>query len=395
MPRSDSTVGVGDSGEGSSWWEQVLDATILGGHPGGDVEQVFEDRGRGGAGGASSVPATNAPPSAVAPGAPFSPPRTAPVLPSAGSIPGLTPELLDQVLANAPQSSPFDAVLAQLGLDPTTQVFARRWQTRRSSGDVVFGAEVPSLNPQGPTRRVFGVDVPELEQVDASRSAVDLLGEFYALEGDQLLDLQRSLYAAGFMGDVDIADVYWGQHDEESFSAWARAVGRAARYFAVGEELTVDDVIRTAARERLGGLGEGAGTGQQRVVHLADPAALAQLLDTAATAVLGRRATAGQQQMFVGVIHRLQREGQLAAQPVSPSTNVTTLDVDRSGTFDQGELDAALDLQTMSDGVTEVVQVNPTAQAGALLRQQNPTEAGAHDIDLAFRQFIESLRGIV
>lgn len=250
-----------------------------------------------------------------------------------------------------------------------------------------------NVTPGRVRRPSFIGDVPTDAVEDTTSTTTELLTEFYKWDRDELMENQRLLYAAGFYGDVDIAKVPWGVHDEASFQAWGQAVNRAASFYAAGRKLTVEQVLRTAARERLGADPNGAGGqgGAGAVVSLSDPVGLGQLLDSTANSVLGRKATPAEQRMFVGIVHRLQRESQLAAQQ---SATPATVDTDRSGDLSAAEVDSALAARG-SGGATEVVQPSPEAQAAELLRQQNPAEAGAHDVADQFANFVGLLRGVV
>lgn len=315
---------------------------------------------------------------------------------------GLPPDVVEQILAGGSGNTDPFAIFTSNFADPNMEVFSRHMAPRPPR---VFGADIPDLTGTSigparrhePTSRVFGADVPFFDIEESTKSVGDLLKSFYTFDRGRLLEVQRQLYAGGFMGDIDISDVNWGQHDESTFVAWAAAVTRAARYFAAGRKLTVDEVLASAASDRLGQQEDGSGGGgQQRVVSLSDPLALNQLLDSQAQSTLGRKATAQEQRMFVGIVHELQRSSQLAAQPVSRTSG--DYDTDRSGDLSQAEVEAALAGGGDSGnqgGVVETTQPSPDAQAEAMLRSQHPVEAQAHDIDGQFRNFLQSLQGLV
>lgn len=227
----------------------------------------------------------------------------------------------------------------------------------------------------------------------------ELLKRFYQLDPNHIRRIQAMLYAGGFFGNVDVTDIRWGEHDEASFSAWAGLIERTAKLNAAGKDITFSDVMAEAATaagidlEVLGDLMEegdedaleqyldqAAGEGDLIQITLSDPNGLRATMDQAASAVLGRRATPEEQQLLISTIHGIQRSGQLAMQGKG-GTYSGQLEGDLSGSTDvAGALGFDDSFPNGGDTIVEYAPPDEGATAEALLRQQNPAEAGAHDV---------------
>jgi len=212
----------------------------------------------------------------------------------------------------------------------------------------------------------------------------DLLKAFYRLPEQDLLELQKHLFAGGFYGDRGITDIAWGEHGEDSFAAYAQALERAARYYGAGADIGYWDVIRMASEAGAGVRAEGVtgpnGSGTRvlggRNVDLSDPAALRLTLDETSRAILGRRASTEEQRVFVSLLHSLQRQ---AAGGVEVS-------VDAAGMPNLDDLDQVIeDVRTGNYGTGDVgaadfTQVSPEAQAYEYAIQAAPTEYAANQV---------------
>lgn len=234
----------------------------------------------------------------------------------------------------------------------------------------------------------------------------DLLKAFYKMTPSVLRRMQALLFAGGFYGNLEVTDVPWGEHDEASFAAWAQAIARTARINAAGRPLTHSQVISeaaTAAGLDPGDLAEALEAGdagieellsrlvggeeeEGRVIDilLSDPNSLRATMDRASSAVLGRKSNAAEQRMFISMIHGLQRQGQIARQTAEPDT--VEVGTDPAGLL--GIDDSPLQ---PGDVITEFAPPDEGATAEALARQENPAEAGAHDIALQFAAFLDML----
>jgi len=237
----------------------------------------------------------------------------------------------------------------------------------------------------------------------------ETLKQFYRMTPSVLRRTQALLYAGGFYGDVDVTDVAWGTHDEQSFAAWAQLIERTARLNMAGEEVTYTKVLSEAALaagldmdsfrtalesgddqslESLLGMAGGEVEGRLIDIILSDPNALRSTMDRASSAVLGRKSNAAEQRMFISMIHGLQREGQTARQTAEPQ-------VMDFGTDPASMLGLDDSFAQPGDVVTEYAPPDEGATAEQLARQQNPAEAGAHDIAIQFASFLDLLQAPV
>lgn len=184
----------------------------------------------------------------------------------------------------------------------------------------------------------------------------------------------------------------------------------------------------------LNGLAGGSRQGRVIDIQLSDPNALRSTIDQASSAILGRRANPAEQRMFISMMHGLERSQAIARQTAEPGEVSIGTDPSAFGFDDEliGPTDAAtetgqpfarpgdsqLDLVGAGGpvgpgdvpggepgvvdtaGVTGVAPGDVTvetaapdagATAEALIRQQNPEEAGAHDIALQFANFLQLL----
>ena len=200
----------------------------------------------------------------------------------------------------------------------------------------------PDLGEQGPPSRLTETVEEEIspEQAgavgslggnvrreDAFTTVGDLLQEFYELERNDLVDLQQKLFVGGFYGpNVKIEDVQWGQFDDQSFSAWASAVARTARFTAAGRRLTVDDVIEAAGvAAQMNQKPEEATPTETVIVSLTDPNTIREIADLAGRQGMGREATAEEEQLIIRTIHAAQRTQALQtafSEGIVPVTNV-------------------------------------------------------------------------
>lgn len=254
-------------------------------------------------------------------------------------------------------------------------------------------------------------------------TVTNVLREFYRLRGQRsIMEVQAVLYAGGFYGATDINSIQWGVQDDASFAAWASAVEASARQHAAGTGLSINDVLRNAAvaggidPDRLenldvfvGGIGREdveeldpeAGEiirreGDVITTSLSDPSALRKTIDDVATATLGRKANADEQRMFIGFMHNLQRAGQRAQQQAEPGAvfDFVSQDMLEAAATDPATAMALEQgLPEPEDVFVDFASPDPTASAEQLLRQQNPAEAGAHDIAIQYASLLDLLPG--
>lgn len=195
-------------------------------------------------------------------------------------------------------------------------------------------------------------------------TAKELLADFTARSRDDpdgFNDLQQKLFLAGFYDrSVKMEDIPFGSLDDTSLDAWYRLLQYTARYNEAGQDVTWDEILDERASQLLGPLREKQAQDRARgarTISLADPAGLALALDQVAQNVLGRKATADEQRMYVAAFHSMQS----GAQSVEVGTAINP------------------DVQ---------------GQAEAMLRQNAPVEARGHDIANTFNNFLSILGGI-
>lgn len=282
-------------------------------------------------------------------------------------------------------------------VSPTDQVGDRpQSQLRRSN--IPLGAQGAQRAPSQMTGwRVRTTQVGEV------------LKKFYQLSPTQLRRYQALLYAGGFYGNADLTDIQWGQPDEASFGAFSQAVARTVRLNTSGKQVTWSQVISNAAYAAgldpealaealkgsdadIEGLLAGSRGGDVITVALSDPAGLRSTIDKVSSAVLGRKANAAEQRMYVALMHSMQREGQVTQQRAASQR--------LSGSEGRINIGGALGfgadrVPTPGDSIVEYTQPDTDATAEELLRQQNPGEAGAHDIAIQVANLLEMLNAPV
>ena len=248
---------------------------------------------------------------------------------------------------------------------------------------------------------------PAEQPVYATDTTVgELLQRFYKFHPQTLRQIQALLYAGGFYGNIDIDQIRWGEHDEASFAAWTTAVARAARITAAGRDISVNDLLNEVAKAAgldMNALAEAIESGDDdaieallerlvggeeegRVINviLSDPNGLRATIDRVASSVLGRKANAAEQRMFISFIHELQRQGQIAM----ATAEADTVEVGTEPMSAVGVDDSPL---RPGDVVTEYAPPDEAATAEALLRRENPEEAAAHDIAVQVANLLDML----
>lgn len=214
---------------------------------------------------------------------------------------------------------------------------------------------------------------------------------------ERVLNLQEQLVNAGFLDpDEGITLGAWQGGTVNAFRGllqyaniqgidWQGALKQATTMF------------RLYGTSPLGGDGTGRDGRPHVVVNLSDPAGLKDGADTVAQRVLGRKATAQEQNLIVSTIHAMQRDAQIGPQlPDDPAQEKQ----DTAVMFDQAR--DALRTGTpipedpagsMQARVSEITQPDIEARTEDALRAQNPQEAGGKDISNAFSTFENILRG--
>lgn len=283
--------------------------------------------------------------------------------------------------------------------DPTAPVYEGSYTPVYAPGQIQQGGSWWKGFASGP--EVAGPAIPGKGSPQTKTTTVnDLLQNFYTMSPDDLARTQRLLFAGGFYGNsVHLTDIAFGVPDEASFAAWARAVSRSARLYGAGQQVTVNDVLSQAAR--AGGVGPQGTKSNDKIVSLTDPASLRQTIDNTAQTILGRKANVDEERVFVSLVHQMQSAAQLTAQSANDAQNTTgppvTYDVstDASGRPDVslGSLQAGQTPTAQAGTTIYATQPDAQAQAEEYLRNQNPEEAGGHDMAMQFFNFVKALRG--
>lgn len=140
----------------------------------------------------------------------------------------------------------------------------------------------------------------------------DVLRDFYKLKGPDLLRLKAQLYRSGFYsGDIDFEDIEGDDHDDDTFKAFQRAVGRSAAFADAGEDVTLEDVLaKVSPRMEKGS----AGSGRERgAVTLSNPESIVRGVEKIAKEVVGHRLTEPQRLAAIDLWQRLEATYQARA----------------------------------------------------------------------------------
>lgn len=213
----------------------------------------------------------------------------------------------------------------------------------------------------GPRRTIGPGPAPQFQTTREKRQS-ELEKEFYAQDPKDLSALQHRLWAGGFYAQgVDPEEIALGDYDEQTFAAYSKAVQRAARFYATGQELTVDEVIDMATGLEGAGAAraKGAGGGRQPLVtELTNPEDLKYVAQKTAVSALGRALRPDELERFVTSFHASQSTASAAAYGAA-------------------------------GGAGGAVVSPPSAQAAAeaFARREAPVEAGAHDVVRVFDVF--------
>lgn len=196
------------------------------------------------------------------------------------------------------------------------------------------------------------------------RYADSLLKSFYLrsrTDPEGFVELQKKLFMGGFYApNTKFDKIQAGVPDDYTLDAYYQLLKTTMRYNESGADVTVEELLD----ERIGSMTDemrnalySGGGGSGRIVQLTDPTAVGQALDQIAKQTVGRKATADEQRMFLTAFHAMQSAAQSA----------------ESGTVAMPDLGA---------------------QAEQAMRDQNPAEAGAHDMANTFQSFLGLLGGL-
>lgn len=168
---------------------------------------------------------------------------------------------------------------------------------------VIVSRTTPNPDQFGPGNTL---NVPQRKKLS------DVLRDFYRLRGDDLVQLQAQLFRSGFYsGDIDFDDIEVGVHDEDTFKAFQRAVGRAAAFADAGQDVALEDVLSTVSPRMEKG---SAGSGRERgAVTLSNPESIVRGVEKIAKEVVGHRLTEPQRRAAVALWQQLEATYQAQA----------------------------------------------------------------------------------
>ena len=162
---------------------------------------------------------------------------------------------------------------------------------------------------------------------DETELVDDLLTEMYTKSPQELADLQRRLFMAGFYpSSMDLNDIDFGVADEVTLSAWNTAVTRAANNYAAGNKVTVDEMLNETIQKRieLGRVNaDGTEIAELPTIQLSDPAAIGLTADALGTQILGRKLKPEEQRLVVAAIHEAEKRTQTQASQAGPGDTIT------------------------------------------------------------------------
>lgn len=165
----------------------------------------------------------------------------------------------------------------------------------------------------------FGPGVPL--NVPQKKTISDALADFYRKRGGELADLKVKLFQAGFYpGDVELDDIDFEDHDDESFNAYKRAVGRAAAYAEAGEAVSLDEVL---AKVRPRAAKDGGKGREQGPVTLSHPDDIIRGVEGIARKVMGRKLRPEERGSLVAMWHALESGYQNAVDAAAPGQLIT------------------------------------------------------------------------
>lgn len=276
--------------------------------------------------------------------------------------------------ANSAPSGGISGLQAQYGVSPTMsggayadpddfEVLVSR--DRRAPGKGEFTAEEEDRFLYG------GVPTDYTRTFPGLKRSSELGRQLYGMTDDDVPELQRRLWAGGFYPPGTIPEeIVLGDRDPYTEKAWLNAIDRAGKFRAAGRDLTLDEVIDSAANiegadKRNGGAGGGDGRGAL-VVELANPEDLKYYAQRTAVSTLGRSLKPDELARFVSSFHGAQQSAQAQA-------------------YNAGG--------TAGPGGSVVGAPSPTAAAETFARQAAPVEAGAHDAVKVFDVMSKLLGG--
>lgn len=183
-------------------------------------------------------------------------------------------------------------------------------------------------------------------------SLSEATGEFYSWSDAQLRKFQEQAYEAGLYGNVDRAEVPFGDFDEDTFSVWSTMVQRSAAFYSQGKKVSPMKALEMAGRSKPVGVIEEVDGPPPLVTVLSNPDELKKVMQAGARSVLGRKVSDADLEAFVSSI-----QGQEAAQQKS----------------DYG-------MQVNEQGGTVTKLADPRVQAEVAAREIDPLKADSRKV---------------
>jgi hypothetical protein len=222
----------------------------------------------------------------------------------------------------------------------------------------------PYAGPPAPS--VSGLMGPP-KPVAVTSKLIEAAQGFYQLPEDQVAELQSKLLSGGFYDDsyytASGKTPQFGVADDDSYAAYRRAITRAARSGKAVPEI-LDEAIKSGA-------GEKAQTRQPLVVQLTSPTDLRKIYQAAAVALTGSR---DMDEARVAKFVSDQQAAERQAQEALYTAGGSGLPGGPGGTVTQPP--------------------DPTAAAQELIRAEQPTATGGHDIAGTFKLFQQIIAGM-
>lgn len=217
---------------------------------------------------------------------------------------------------------------------------------------------------------------------DETALAESMMLELYSKDREELMALQRRLFAAGFYGNAELGDIEWGIPDATTQRAWESAVGRAANYFAAGKKVTIDDMIDETIQDRnelgLNDLGA-QDPYEDLVISLSDPVSVAQQADILGQRIMGRRLRPEEQRLVIAALHSAERTNQMRAAELRNAEQFAGVPPEIAAQF--GIRPGAAG---SPGGISTFTELNPSSLIQQQVENLNPKEAE-----------IQSLSGVV
>lgn len=262
------------------------------------------------------------------------------------------------------------AILANLG--------AGNQQSSADDPPIYYGT---APDPAG--NRLVGGE-PVKTAVPVTKSLSEYSKQFYSLDKNALIQFQHRAQAAGMYGN---SRPRFGDYDDDTYKLWQDVGVRAARFYAAGQDFTVNDVLDMAAQSTAESDKQAQVYGTRTdVVNLQDPATIRGAAHAAFKSVTGKgRATDDAKvRKFVDAFTAAQANAQRTVNQAQDRAEATTRAAQESGGA-SGPMSQEVDL-TMPD---------LGSRASEFAASEDAAGAGATKVADKFGAFVKMLGGIV